>query len=82
MFRGFLPKSVASYVVSLSQVRHKFIFKSALKVIDELVGCSFGANQLFVHHCLEITLHAATVDLWAKHLNVLNGQLPLSHFNG
>jgi len=44
-------------------------------MIDELIGCPFGANQLFVHHSLEVTLQAATVDLWAEHLKVLDGQL-------
>jgi len=77
---GVCAESVAISVVSLSQVWaqvcRKFDPKLCLKLIDELVGCPLRANQLFVQHSLKITLQAATVDLWAERLEVLDGQLP------
>ena len=47
--------------------------------MDELVGGPLGANQLFVHYSLKITLQPAAVDLWPEHLEVLDGGLAVLH---
>ena len=69
--RQLCREFVASLDACLSQVHPQISSQGDRRV----GGCTLGANQLFVHHALQITLQASTVDFCAEPLEVLDGQL-------
>ena len=56
---------------------HKPVASSGFQSIDQLIGCALGKDQPFFQESFHIPLEAATIDLRAKGLKILNGQFAM-----